>query len=73
MYFNVYKLMLGYFKIFTSIIGMYYFFSSTWTVSSTATLSQSSASLGIEGDLLEHFGLSESCPTEFHIAALYGI
>lgn len=47
-------------------------FSSTWTVDSRATLSTSEVSLGISGDLLDHFGLTANNPTEFHIAALYG-
>ena len=37
------------------------------------SLNQSVASLQLESDLLEKFGLNEFQPTELHIVALYGL
>ena len=41
-------------------------------VSFSSLLSPSVASLNIDGDLLEHFGLTESRPMQIHIESLYG-
>lgn len=47
-------------------------YSEKRSASSTSILSSSVASLNITGDLLEHFGLADSCPMEIHINCLYG-
>ena len=49
-----------------------HFNRSPRSVSSLSVLSTSVASLAIGGDLLEHFGLSSSYPSELHVNCLYG-
>ncbi|CAI8052884.1 Putative ankyrin repeat protein MM_0045, partial [Geodia barretti] len=48
------------------------FYRTPRSLSSLSVLSSSIASLAITGDLLEHFGLSSSYPSELHISCLYG-
>lgn len=45
--------------------------SSTWGMSALS-LNQSTPSLEVSGDLLEHFGLAPYKPSQMHVAALYG-
>ncbi|CAI8052881.1 hypothetical protein GBAR_LOCUS28936, partial [Geodia barretti] len=49
------------------------FYRTPRSLSSLSVLSSSIASLAITGDLLEHFGLSSSYPSELHISCLYGL
>lgn len=48
-------------------------FLDSYSTASSVSLNQSIASLHLEGDLLEHFGLTEFQPTELHVVALYGV
>ena len=40
---------------------------------SALSLNQSTPSLEVSGDLLEHFGLAPYKPSQMHVAALYGM